>query len=172
VRWRAFPLHPDTPEEGLYVEKLFENYPVDVNEMMGRLKNKAAELGLPFGERTKTYNSRLAQELGSWADSKKKGDQFHLAAFKAYFVEGKNIAKFPVLLELAASVGLAREEAEAVLSSRAFKDPVDEDWAISRARGITAVPTFVIHQDKLVGAQPYETLKEFMAANGVSRTAS
>jgi predicted DsbA family dithiol-disulfide isomerase len=169
VRWRAFPLHPDTPEEGLSLEKLFENYPVDVNEMMGRLKNKAAELGLPFGERTKTYNSRLAQELGSWADSKKRGDQFHLAAFKAYFVDGKNIAKFPVLLELAASVGLPREEAEAVLSTRAFKDPVDEDWAISRARGITAVPTFVIHQDKLVGAQPYETLKEFMAANGVSR---
>lgn len=169
MRWRAFPLHPDTPEEGLSLEKLFENYPVDVNEMMGRLKNKAAELGLPFGERTKTYNSRLAQELGSWADSKKRGDQFHLAAFKAYFVDGKNIAKFPVLLELAASVGLPREEAEAVLSTRAFKDPVDEDWAISRARGITAVPTFVIHQDKLVGAQPYETLKEFMAANGVSR---
>jgi len=170
VRWRAFPLHPDTPEEGLSLEKLFENYPVDVNEMMGRLKNKAAELGLPFGERTKTYNSRLAQELGSWADSKKRGDQFHLAAFKAYFVDGKNIAKFPVLLELAASVGLPREEAEAVLSTRAFKDPVDEDWAISRARGITAVPTFVIHQDKLVGAQPYETLQEFMAVNGVSRT--
>lgn len=172
MRWRAFPLHPETPEEGLYLEKLFENYPVDVNEMMGRLKNKAAELGLPFGERTKTYNSRLAQELGSWADSKKRGDQFHLAAFKAYFVDGKNIAKFPVLLELAASVGLPREEAEAVLSSRAFKDPVDEDWAISRARGITAVPTFVINQDKLVGAQPYETLKEFMSANGVNRTAS
>jgi len=93
-----------------------------------------------------------------------------MAAFKAYFVEGKNLAKFPVLLDLAASVGLPREEAEAVLSTRAFKDPVDEDWAISRARGITAVPTFVINQDKLVGAQPYETLQEFMAVNGVSRT--
>jgi len=93
-----------------------------------------------------------------------------MAAFKAYFVEGKNIAKFPVLLDLAASVGLPREEAETVLSTRAFKDPVDEDWAISRAKGITAVPTFVIHQDTVVGAQPYETLKAFMAANGVSRT--
>jgi len=28
----------------------------------------------------------------------------------------------------------------------------------------------VINQDKLVGAQPYETLQEFMAVNGVSRT--
>ena len=93
-----------------------------------------------------------------------------MAAFKAYFVDGKNIAKIPVLLELAASVGLPREEAGAVLSTRTFKDPVDEDWAISKARGITAVPTFAINQDTLVGAQPYETLQEFMAVNGVSRT--
>jgi predicted DsbA family dithiol-disulfide isomerase len=134
------------------------------------LENKAVELGLPFGKRTKTYNSRLAQELGSWAESKNRGDAFHMAAFKAYFVDGKNIAKIPVLLELAASVGLPREEAGAVLSTRAFKDPVDEDWAISKARGITAVPTFAINQDTLVGAQPYETLKAFMAANGVRRT--
>ena len=93
-----------------------------------------------------------------------------MAAFKAYFVDGKNIAKIPVLLDLAASVGLPREEAETVLSTRSFKDPVDEDWAISNAKGITAVPTFVINQDQLVGAQPYETLEKFMAANGVRRT--
>ena len=137
---------------------------------MRQLKNKARELGLPFGERRKTYNSRLAQELGSWAESKNMGDAFHMAAFKSYFVDGKNIAKIPVLLDLAVSVGLPREEAETVLSTRAFKDLVDEDWAISKARGITAVPTFVINQDKLVGAQPYEMLEKFMAANGARKT--
>ena len=136
---------------------------------MRRLKDKAAELGLPFGERTKTYNSRLAQELGSWAESKNRGDAFHIAAFKTYFVDGKNIAKIPVLLDLAASVGLPREEAEAVLSKRAFRDQVDEDWAISKAKGITAVPTFVINHDRLVGAQPYEMLEKFVAANGVRK---
>jgi len=169
VRWRAFPLHPDTPAEGLSLEKLFENYPVDVNQMMQRLKNKAAELGLPFGERKKTYNSRLAQELGHWAESRNRGDEFHLAAFKTYFVTGKNIAKVSVLLDLAASVGLPPEEAETVLSTRAFRKPVDEDWSISVQKGITAVPTFVINEDKLVGAQPHAVLQEFMAANGVSR---
>ncbi len=169
MRWRAFPLHPDTPEEGLSLEKLFANYPVDVNQIMQQLKSKAEELGLPFGERKKTYNSRLAQELGSWAESKNRGDAFNMAVFKTYFVDGKNIAKIPVLLDLTVSVGLPREEAEIVLSTRTFKDPVDEDWAISKARGITAVPTFVINQDKIVGAQPYETLEKFMAANGVSK---
>ncbi len=39
-----------------------------------------------------------------------KGDVFHTAAFKAYFVGGKNIAKIPVIVDLAASVELPSEE--------------------------------------------------------------
>jgi len=92
-----------------------------------------------------------------------------MAAFKAYFVDGKNIAKMPALLDLAASVNLPREEAEAVLTNRAFKAAVDADWSLSRDQGITAVPTFVMNQDKLVGAQPYEALKRLVVANGAKK---
>ncbi len=136
---------------------------------MRNLRQTAADLGLPFGERKKTYNSRLAQELGLWAESKNKGDVFHTAAFKAYFVDGKNIGKIPVLVDLAASVELPREEAAAVLATRAFKAAVDADWSLSQEKGITAVPTFVMNHDKLVGAQPYEMLERLMEANGVKR---
>jgi hypothetical protein len=37
--------------------------------MMASLKRAADKEGLPLGERKKTYNSRLAQELGKWAES-------------------------------------------------------------------------------------------------------
>jgi predicted DsbA family dithiol-disulfide isomerase len=151
------------------LEQLFDNYPVDIEGMMRHLRKTAADLGLPFGERKKTYNSRLAQELGLWAESKNKGDVFHPAAFKAYFVDGKNIAKIPVLVDLAASVELPGEEAAAVLETRSFKALVDADWNLSREKAITAVPTFVMNQDKLVGAQPYEMLAKFMDANGVQK---
>ena len=151
------------------LEQLFANYLVDVKEMMRHLRKTAADLGLPLGERKKTYNSRLAQELGLWAESKNKGDVFHTAAFKAYFVDGKNIGKIPVLVDLAASVELPREEAAAVLATRAFKAAVDADWSLSREKGITAVPTFVMNHDKLGGAQPYEMLERLMEANGVKR---
>ena len=73
IRWRAFPLHPETPEEGVLLEELFANSPVDIEGMMRHLRQTAAELGLPFGDREKTYNSRLSQELGLWAESKNKG---------------------------------------------------------------------------------------------------
>ena len=126
-------------------------------------------MGLPFGERKKTYNSRLAQELGLWAESENKGDAFHTAAFNAYFADGKNIAKIPVLVDLVASVELPREEAEAVLVTRSFKAAVDADWSLAREKAITAVPTFVMNQEKLVGAQPYETLERLMEANGIQK---
>ncbi len=75
----------------------------------------------------------------------------------------------PVLVDLAASVGLRSEEAAEVLTTRSFKAPVDADWNLSREKAITAVPTFVMNQDKLVGAQPYEMLAKLVEANGVKK---
>jgi len=43
--------------------------------MMVRLKNAADAEGLPWGTRKMTYNSRLAQELGKWAEEKGRGDE-------------------------------------------------------------------------------------------------
>jgi predicted DsbA family dithiol-disulfide isomerase len=136
---------------------------------MARLKKVAEELGLPLGDRRKTYNSRLAQELGKWAEEKGKGDDFHNAVFRAYFVDGKNIARVDTLVELAEAVGLPEGEAGEILETRAFRESVDSDWALCEKLGITAVPTFVIDHQSLVGAQPYEALEELLHENGVKR---
>ncbi len=126
----------------------------------------AADCGLPFGERTKTYNSRLAQEAGKWAESLNRGEEFHQAVFKAYFADGLNIAKIPVLVDLAASVGL--KGIEDVLSRGTFKEAVDSDWNYSRSCGITAVPTFVANCRRLVGAQPYHVLEQLIKGAGTT----
>ena len=124
---------------------------MDIGKMMLRLKKVAEELGLPLGERKKTYNSRLAQELAKWAESKDSGDEFHDAVFRAYFVDGKNIGKREELVAMATSIGLPAQEAQTILRSRSFKDAVDSDWAKSHQMGITAVPTFVIDKQTVVG---------------------
>lgn len=46
---------------------------------------------------------------------------------------------------------------------------MDADWNLSREKAITTVPTFVMNQDKIVGAQPYEMLVIFMEANGLKK---
>jgi predicted DsbA family dithiol-disulfide isomerase len=169
IRWTAFPLHPDTPEEGLTLEELFGGRSGDIEKRKLRLKQVADELGLPLGERKKTYNSRLAQELAKWAESKGKGDEFNETLFRAYFVDCKNIGRVDELVLLAKSVGLPEAEARRILKSRTFREAVDADWSRAHAMGITAVPTFVIDQQAIVGAQPYEVLEQFLKENHVKK---
>ncbi len=125
----------------------------------------AREEDLPFGKREKTFNSRLAQELGKWAESRGMGDQFHDAVFQACLVDGKNIGKISVLVDLAESLGLPPLEAEKVLETRAFKTSVDRDWMRSETMRVRMVPTLIINGKSLVGAQKYEKMEQFMRKN-------
>lgn len=165
VVWTAFPLHPETPEEGRSLAALFAHRSEEYKQMGLYLRQVAAQEGLPMGERTMTYNSRLAQELGKWAESQGKGDDFHHEVFRAYFVKGKNIAKISELKEIAGVVGLSPEAARDVLEQGTFREAVDRDWDHSRQMGITAVPTFMMNRKVLVGAQPYEVLEDFVRSN-------
>ncbi len=167
IRWRTFPLHPETPDEGQLLEELFKVSKEKIAEMVAHLQVTATELGLPFGSRNKTYNSRLAQELGLWAEDQGKGWDFHITAFQGYFADGLNLAKKTVLLDLARQVGLPEDGAEKVITDRSYKEKVDQDWADSRFKGITAVPTFVMGQHKLIGAQNYDALTELVTLYGV-----
>ena len=155
--------------EGRSLEDLFRGRSVNLSEVAARLKSVAQQEGLPFTDRKMTYNSRLAQELGKWAESQGKGEQFHHLAFRAYFADGKNIAEIPVLMEVAAAAGLPEQEVKSIACDRPFKEAVDEDWSRSRRVGITAVPTFMMQDERLVGAQPYETLERFLVRRGVKK---
>jgi predicted DsbA family dithiol-disulfide isomerase len=166
VQWLAFPLHPEVPEEGLTFGELFAGRDVDISASLQRLKRVAASLSLPLADRTSTYNSRLAQELAKWAESQGKGDEFHHAAFRAYFADNKNFAKVDELVGMAASIGLSADEARNVILARRFREAVDADWVRSRALGITAVPTFVLEDQRIVGYQSYEALVRFVTDVG------
>ncbi len=137
--------------------------------MMEHLKQVAFKLGLPFGERKKTYNSRLAQELGKFAEQKGKGDEFHKAMFRAYFVDGQNIGKPSILVELAESIHLNGKDVHKIIQDRTYKDAVDLDWKRSYELGVTAVPTFLFNHQRLVGAQNFETLEKLLMSNNVKR---
>ena len=151
------------------LEELFRGRMVNIPEVMARLRRVAEAEGLPLGERKMTFNSRLAQELGKWAESRGIGEIFDQATFRAYFVDGVNIALIPELLNLAESVGLPKAKAQDVLKTRAFRKAVDLDWVRSRKMGVTMVPTFMVDGNALVGAQPYGAMERFMAANHIPR---
>jgi len=162
IEWVHFPLHPDTPAEGRSLADLFAGRNVDRQAMHAQMKARMTAEGLPYGERTMTYNSRLAQELGKWADTEPGGEAIHDALFRAYFVEARDISRPAVLLDIAERAGLSVDTARDVLEKRTFKDAVDADWALSREYGITGVPTFVAGRYGVVGAQPYEALEQLV----------
>ena len=162
-------MHPETPREGMSLEELFAGRPINIKQVRDHLTRVAAELGLPYGRREKTYNSRLAQELGKLAESKGSGEQFHRAAFKAYFADGWNIGLESRLMELGTSAGLSADEVRDALENRTFKDAVDKDWNRSYQMGVTAVPTFMVNGKSVVGAQPYDKLVQLMETSGVKR---
>ena len=127
------------------------------------MKALMEEEGLPYNsERDMSYNSRLAQELAKWAESKGKGDEIHDPIFRAYFVEAKNIARREVLGEIAKAVGLPPDEAMEALVSRSYKEAVDTDWQRCDALRVSAVPTFLAGRYMLVGAYPYEELERLV----------
>jgi predicted DsbA family dithiol-disulfide isomerase len=166
-----FPLHPETPMEGRSLAAMYAERGLDPEAMYARMKGLMDAEGLPYGRRTHTYNSRLAQELGKWADTQPGGAAIHDKLYQAYFVDSRNIGDPEVLVEIAQSVGLPAEEARAVLAERRFKDAVDADWAKSHQYGVTGVPTFVAARHGVVGAQPYEVLEQLVEKAGAPRRA-
>jgi predicted DsbA family dithiol-disulfide isomerase len=166
VRFVHFPLHPDTPPQGKSLQALFAGRGYDIESMQAQMRARMAAEGLPYGKRTMTYNSRLAQELAAWADTQPGGEAIHDAMFRAYFVDAKNISDPDVLVGIASSVGLPADQAREVIEQRTHKAAVDADWEKSRQYGITGVPTFVIGNQGVVGAQPYEVLEELVRQAG------
>ncbi len=170
-----FPLHPETPAEGQSLADLFAGRDFDPDAAHQRMKALMDAEGLPYSRRTHTYNSRLAQELASWADTQPGGGAIHDALYRAFFVDGVNLADTAALLDIAESAGLSRDAAAEVLTQRTFKAAVDADWQKSHRYGVTGVPTFVANVGGqltgVVGAQPYEVLEQLCEQAGAERRA-
>lgn len=169
LKYVQFPLHPDTPPDGLTLQQLFAGRDIDIPAAQSRLQQLMTAEGLPYGERTMTYNSRLAQELSKWSDTQPGGKAIHAALFQGYFVDGLNIALIESLVAIAERVGLDGQQAREVLQKRSMRVAVDADWQRSRDLGITSVPTFVVGNRGLVGAQPYGALEKLATDAGVEK---
>ena len=125
------------------------------------LRAQMAEAGLAYNKRTRLDNSRIAQELGCWADTQAGGEAFHDAMFIAYFVDDRDISNHDELIDIAGSVGLDENVARSVIKERTFSPKVTLDWERAWSEGVTGVPTFTARDLFVYGCQPYEVLVRF-----------
>lgn len=169
INYRAFPLHPDIPENGMPIEELFgHNFPL-MTDKMHQLEKIATSLGLPLAKRSTISDSRLSQELAKWAETKGKLKEYQDAIYKAYFADGLNIAHKTILTEIAETCGLSKVEALTIIETRVFSEAVDMEWKKSEELGIMVAPTYIMNGTKLMGSQTYEKLEELMVIYNIPK---
>ena len=156
VEWKPFELHPETPKEGVPIEKL--PFPREAFEMfIANVKKLADEDGLIIKSGGIMSNSRLALYISEYARKKGLFNQFHEIIMKKYWIEGKNIGDLSLLLELAESIGLNRDEILDFIETDEPAKILKASMAELQNYMINGVPTFVIGDSKIViGAQPYD----------------
>lgn len=166
LNWRAFELRPEPvptlPPDGDYLRSTWARavYPM------------AAERGMRLKLPPVQPRSRLAFEAVAHARSQGRGDALHLAVFRAFFEDGRDIGDPEILADLGAEVGLDRAALRTALATGAHAAEVQADQALAQRLGIRGVPMMVLRRADatpdegvgLSGAQPAAALIEAVAA--------
>lgn len=167
VVWRSFQLGPDTKTDPTRnaIQHLAakKGWTLDfTRQAVAEVSNRAREAGLAFDyERTKVANTFDAHRLTHLAAQHGLGDQMAEALFRAYFVEGANVADHGVLTTLAVGVGLPADHVRDVLGTDRHADDVRADVETAARFGINAVPCFVLDRKYAVsGAQDAAVLRQ------------
>ena len=159
VEWRPFEIHPETPKEGMDLSNL--PYPKEYLDMMkANIKKLADDIGISLKLSEKLPNSRLALYLSEFARKNGKFDDFHKLVFDSYWKDGKDIGDQALLLSLAETIGLKRNEILEYIKSEEPKSELTKSLKDLRQYGINGVPTFIIGDKIVVGAQPYDVFEK------------
>lgn len=163
-----FPLSPDTPPEGRDLSSYLRARGMDVHAAIARLAPLMDAEGLEYPthvEGRRQYNTRRAQELALWAGehgTPQQLDALHDRLFRAYQVENLDVADLDVLERLATEVGLDGAAARAALERDEYGQAREQAWRLATQMGVKSVPTYVVGQRGVVGAQPVEVLQQLL----------
>ncbi len=176
VVYHSFELAPDTPVEftGSEVEFLMSHRGVSADQaraMIDRVVGIARTAGLDYDYDSLQHTNTLkAHELLHYA--KERGLQLEMKErlLSAYFVEGRHVGRVEDLADLAAEVGLDRDDVVRSLEAGEYSDAVRVDMVQARQYGINGVPFFVIDSRYgISGAQPPEVFVEVLSRAAADR---
>ena len=123
------------------------------------------ELGLRMTRPSFIACSRPALEVAEYAKEHDSFDKLHLAIFKAYWEDSRNIGLRSVLRDIAERCGLDGDELELCLDEGWYVQRIERQNEEARELGINGVPAYVIGRNIVEGAQPYEIFQRAMSSN-------
>src|SRR5579859_3137325 len=163
IEWRGFQIHPEWPAEGMPAAEFRRGMdPETRRAVWARIEAMAAAAGFTMKAPEVLTNSRLALEAVEFAKESGRSEAFEQRVYRAYFNEGLNIGKVGVLGELAAEVGLDRDEFNLAIESNRFTQRLRENAFEARERGVDGVPTFFVGDYPLVGAQSEDVMRRIL----------
>ncbi len=166
IEYVYYPLHPETPTQGMTLEELFAGRNFDVEKAQLAIRNKAERMGLKWTTRTHTFNSRNAQLLAKSLQGSQHHSSFRDQVFDAYFGKGQNISNPELLEDIFLSLNIPGPNVAELLSDPDLNAALDADWNRCRAVGITGVPTLFYKNRYCVGAQNSDTLSQLFDSGG------
>ncbi len=161
IDWRPFELRPHpTPTlrpEGDYLQKAWSSSVYPMAEALG------VKIVLP-GVSPQPY-TRLAFEGALFAAQHGAGRAYNHRMFTAFFQEERDIGEPAVLIDLAAEIGLARDDFAAALEQRLYREPCARLLRHAyETLGVSSVPTIVVGRRAVAGLVPQERLEAMIAA--------
>ena len=162
IHWHPFELNSNMPSEGQNLrEHIMEKYGSSKEESDAsriRMTEAGSDVGFEFhfNDDTRMHNTFNLHQLLYWAGQQGQKPMHDLkqALFSAHFTDGRNISDNAVLADIAAKVGLDRDEALAVLEEQRFAKEVRAEERHWQQQGIQSVPAMIFNERHLVsGAQ-------------------
>ena len=174
VEYHSFELAPDTPVDfdGTPVDYLSDRKGISraqANEMIDRVTGIAKAVGLDYDyDHIHQTNTVKAHELLHYAKSKGRQLEMKERLLEAYFLNGEHVGRIADLADIAADIGLDRDDVVRALESEEFLAEVKADVAQAAEYGINGVPFFVI--DGKYGVSGAQEAQAF--ANVLAKVAS
>lgn len=159
VEWRPLEIHPETPSGGVTLEELGLD-PHYMDMIIENVIRLASEIGLNLVQPKKIPNSKLALMLCEFAKENGKFNEYHNIVFRAYWEDQMDIGDPDTLFDIIDGLGLDPEKAEKFLKNGIVQEKIERYLLEAKAWGIDSVPTFIIGNIKIEGAQPYDLMKK------------
>lgn len=162
VSWHPFQLNPDLPKEGLarsdYLQAKFGDSSGGSTYDNVRAAGRQVGLEMQFDRIDRQPNTVLAHALVAMAQSESQ-DQIVENLFEAYFINGRDLTREDVLIEIARDSQIPEPVIEAALNDESVHQAVTQADAQARELGVSGVPFFIFNQRLAVsGAAGAETL--------------
>ncbi len=169
LHWHPFELNPEMPPEGQNLrEHIIEKYgatPEQSEQNRAQMTKLGTDLGFDFqfDPEMRMHNTFDAHQMLHWAETQNRKHELKQALFSAHFTHHRDLSDTAVLADIAAEIGLDRDEALAVLQDQRFAGPVREVQGFWRSQGIQGVPAVIFDQKHLVsGAQGIESFTSIL----------